>query len=267
MSIDFILDYDCQPKKLLGLGGVLDGAKIRQQSEQVRQLTEAGEMSADEKITLLRITPSGALDQEELTARQLEQRAAGYDRHAGHCRGCPANVLERVRQGENLFGCHGTINYPLSQELEFLLYVTLRFIGDRQMDAPPSRLLHFILESGITGEAVQNARQAKPEQGSQFAARGNAFSHTFPGPQGEATIDTDQLLEAMFFGNRIEPQVAKFLFVPFFETMEQMINVLLAEKKTGAAARLADRGVLQLREFGAAVAIAAELGCHVVIDL
>lgn len=266
MAIDFILDYGCEPKKLLGLGGVLDGSKVRQQVAQMRQLHEDGRVPDGEPITIVRITPDGTLDSESLTPRELEARAAGYDMHAGHCRGCPANVLERTMRSEHVFGCHGMINYPLSHELEFLLYVTLRFVGDRLMDAPASRLVHFILETGVSGEAAHSARQGKPEHGAPFTARSEGLSHVIGGPAGDVSIDTDQLLEALFFGSKIEPQVAQFLYVPFFETMEQMIGVLMQERPRDAG-RLADRSVVQLRQFGAAVKIAAELGSNVIIDL
>jgi hypothetical protein len=146
--------------------------------------------------------------------------------------------------------------------------VTLRFIGDRLMDAPPSRLVHFIIETGISGEAARSARDGKPEHGAPFSARKDALGHQVRGPDGEEmTIDTDQLLEALFFSPRMEPQVAQFLYVPFFETMEQMIGVLISERGLDAQRRLADRGIVQLRQFGAAVKIAAELGCNLIIDL
>lgn len=267
MSIDYILDYGCQPKKLLGLGGVLDGSKIRLQAEALKLLQESGEAPSAEPITLVRITPDGQLDQEQLTPGELEKRAAGYLVHAGHCRGCPANVVERVHRVERVFGCHGVLDYPLSENLEFLLYVTLRFIATRELDAPPSRLVHFILETGISGEASRSARESKPEQGPAFAVRPSALSYTFNGPEGEATVDTDQLLEALFFGSRVEPQVLRYLYQPFFETMEKMIQVVIKENAPGALQRLADRGVVQMREFGAAVAMASELGCNIVIDL
>jgi hypothetical protein len=145
--------------------------------------------------------------------------------------------------------------------------VTLRYIADRMLDAPPARLVHFILETGITGDVARSAREGKAEHGASFAARDSSIPFVFQGPAGETVIDTDQLLESLFFGSRIEPQVATFLYVPFFETMEKMIEVLVADKGLAAQQRLADRGVIQLREFGAAVAIASELGCSVIIDL
>lgn len=251
MAIDWILDFGCQPKKLLGLGGVLDGAKIREQ---------AARTEGDEPLKLLRITPDGKLDQEELTPAQLKARAAGYDVHAGHCRGCPANVLERLTRNENVFGCHGSLDTPLSTELELLLYVTLRYVTQHEMDAPGSRLLHFILETGIGGEAVRAARET-------LTARKECFNVVIDRAGEDVVLDTDQLLEALFFGERVEPQAAKFLFLPWIDTMERMIDVLVREQSLDARKRLADPGIVQLRAFGAAVKIAAELDCSVVVDL
>ena len=263
MPIDYILEYGCQPKKLLGLGGVLDGSKIRRQA----RVIAASGAPLDDKISIVRITPDGRLDTEELTPTEMARRAAGYDIHAGHCRGCPANVRERLTGPEHVFGCHASVDLPLTAELEFLLYVTLRYIADHQLDTPRARLVHFILETGVNGHLARNARENKPEDGSPpFAQRPDALAYTFHGPQGEATVDTDQIVEVLFFAERIEPEALRFMYAPFFETMEEMIAILVKQAGLNASKRLADLGIIQLRAFGTAVAIAAELGCGIVVD-
>lgn len=264
MAINYILEYGCQPKKLLGLAGVLEGSKLRHQAE----LFVASGAPADEPVQIVRLTADGRLDREELTPKQLRERSQGYEIHAGHCRGCPANVIERVTKHPQVFGCHGRVDQPLTAELEFLLYVTLRYIADKQLDTPRGRLLHFILESGLDGNTARNARENKPEEGnSAFAARESALSYTFQGPTGEVTIDTDQLLEALFFGERIEPEAAKFMYGPFFQTMEEMIAILIEQQGLNARKRLADPGIVQLRAFGTAVAISAELNTGILVEM
>lgn len=263
MSIDYILDYGCQPKKLLGLAGVLDGGKVRRQAQ---GLAAAGITSGD-SVSLVRITPEGKLHKEELTPQELAARAAGYEIHAGHCRGCPANVMERLTKSEQLFGCHGALDFPLTSELEFLLYVTLRYVADHQLDTPRARLIHFIIETDITGDIARNARENKPEPGAApFAARMDPLSYTFNGPKGEVTIDTDQIMDVLFFVPLIDARTAAFLYVPFFQTMEDMIKILVQQASLGANKRLADRGIVQLRAFGSAVTICAELGCNILVD-
>lgn len=264
MSIHYILEYGCQPKKLLGLAGVLEGSKLRHQA----QILAASGTPPDEPIQIVRITPDGQLDREEMTPKQLQQRAQGYEIHAGHCRGCPANVIERATGHPQVFGCHGRVDRPLTSELEFLLYVTLRYVADHQLDTPRARLIHFILESGIDGNTARNARENKPDDGTPaFAARDAALSYTFQGPSGEVTVDTDQLLEALFFGERVEPEAARFMYAPFFETMEDMIAILVKQQGLNAQKRLADPGIVQLRAFGTAVAISAELKTGILVEI
>jgi hypothetical protein len=266
VAIDWILDYACQPKRVLGLDGVLDGSKLRQHAAHLAELQASGKINASDSIQIVKVSPTGTLTDEKLTVQQLHVRAAGYGVHAGHCRGCPANVLERVRGQEQLFGCHGTIDYPLSVDLEFLLHVTARTIADKMLAQPAARLLHFIMETGIDGDSARSARDHTPEEGPTFARRDTPIVHLFEGPEGEATVDTDQLIEALFFGGKIESQVASYMLAPFFDMMEKVIEIVSNERNVAATERLKDRGVIQLRAFGRGVVIAAELGCGILVD-
>ena len=272
MAIDYILDVACEPKKKLGLGGVLDGSKLVGQALELERLLESGYASPDEPVRIVRLTPEGQHEQEELTSVELTSRAKALMVHRDFCRGCPANVVEQVLGGERLFGCHGSIAYPLTEELELMLTVTLNWIIKHELDGDAGRIVRFILDTGLTGEASASARAARPESGAAFtvlneAVRLDIIVESGGHPSTRIPLSTDQVLEALFFGGRIEHQVARFMYVPFFQAMERLVAHVVQAKGEGALQRLTDPGVIQLRAFGAAVAIAAELSCNIVIDL
>jgi hypothetical protein len=265
MSIEYMLDLDCRPRRLLGLGGLLDASKLRRCAADMA-LRQAQGAEVPNEYRLVRITAQQTLAEEKLTPVELVERAKTYDTYRADCRGCPANTVEKISGAEHIFGCHGTIDYPIPHELEFLLFVTVRLISQRLLDHPAAGLLYFILETGVSGETVKALRETTEPDAPRFTLRDDCLTHGFVLPSGEETsIDTDQMLETLFFGGRIDSQVAKNLFAPFFQIMESVVGVVGNQQVEGAD-RLNSVGVVELRAFGKAVISAAELGCNVVID-
>ncbi len=265
MSIEYMLDLDCRPRRLLGLGGLLDASKLRRCAADTALRRARGEEIPNE-FRLVRFTAQQTLAEEKLSPEELVERAKTYDTYRPDCKGCPANIVEKISGEEHIFGCHGTIDYPIPHELEFLLYVTVRLITQRLLDHPAAGLLYFILETGVSGETVKALRENADPQTPRFTLRDECLTHGFVLPSGEETsIDTDQMLETLFFGGRIDAQVARNLFAPFFQIMESVVGVVANQQVEGAD-RLHSVGVMELRAFAKAVISAGELRCNVVID-
>ncbi|MBI4863714.1 MAG: hypothetical protein HY815_26155 [Candidatus Riflebacteria bacterium] len=267
MGIDYLLDLDCAPRKQLGTSGLLDAAKLCEYAREIEALEAHGSVSAAEPLKVVRMGADFTLDEETLTVSQLRSRAAAFDGHRARCNGCPANVCQRLHGLLRPFGCHGSIRYPLSHELEFLLQVTARFVTTRLLDQPPGQLVRFVVDSGITGDQVRSLREHARAGQPAVLVREAALPCPFVDADGgETTIDTDQLLEVILFGGKIEPQVVTYLLSPFFQVMESVASIVSQESDLRRREHLTDPGLVQLREFGRAVVLAGELGVPVLID-
>jgi hypothetical protein len=250
----------------MGNVGVVDASRLIRYAAEVAVLSRSGRLDRASEIAIVTMSPEARLSEEKLTAESLDARAVELVETADPCRRCPANIRERRREQFCPYGCHAWIDYPIGPLFELLLHVTVR-ISSKQLDRPEGRLIEFILEHGIDGCTAHALREDRPTERPAFTLRQQAMNWSFDARSGHSvSIDTDQVIEAVFFGGRIDPEVAGFLYRPFFEVMENVADVVSNEPGVKHADKLADLGVAQLRDFGAAVMVAQELGVPLLVD-
>ncbi len=214
MAIDFIIEYDCVPKRHLTPEGILERIKEKERAETVIQwFREAGderppsEMGFEFSRSSLDEDPSRQL----IVVQDLLDHAAALDVHAHHCSACPAN-----RSGSP-FGCMGFIQYPISAQTEAWLL-------DR-LPVPDEPLVWLLLKQGIQrlgydGSFVRALRELdKQNEGGE-----RTYFLSPEAPQrrlGELRVTGDQALEMIFgVGDRIIPNHAGILLL-FFDAIER----------------------------------------------
>ena len=214
MAIDYIIEYDCRPKRALSAGGILERIKERDRAQEVIEwFRAAGDTRPPDQMGFeySHSTPGDKGDKQLIVVQDLLDHAAALDDHAHHCRDCPAN------RGRGAYGCIGFIQYPLTARAEAWLL-------DR-LPVPDEPLVWLLLRQGIRklgydGASLQALRAADGEN--EEGAR--AYFELPIAPQrrlGEVTVSGDQALEMIFgVGERIIPNHAGILLL-FFHVIER----------------------------------------------
>jgi hypothetical protein len=191
VGIDYIIHYDCEPKRALTTAGLLERLKGRDQARAVIELyRDEGDQRPLSKIGFERVRrlPDGTQESELVIAQDLVDAAEELTPWEAHCAGCPAN-----RTGIP-FGCTGTINYPISIQAE-------RWLLDRLPGSdhplPFVLLQRAIHEHGYTGETAASlrAREGMFLGGMEPLAR----------DLGAVRVSGDQVFELLFLSGPIRP--------------------------------------------------------------
>jgi len=189
VGIDYVVDYDCEPKRALGLDKILEILKDRSRAAAAMELLRArGE--ADRPVETIEFefvarTPDGDLAPRRVKVKDVLDRASQLEEFAPACDDCPANNTGRP------FGCVGVIGYPLSTSGESWLLARVR-------RGPGAELLKtFLAELSLTGGDIAKMRAA-----------GEAFFEARQAPAREDlgfALRTDHLLEAIFCKGHLAP--------------------------------------------------------------
>ncbi len=197
MGIDYVVDYDCEPKKALGLDHILDLLKDRSRALAALELLKNQGMS-DVPIDQLEFefvarTPDGDLAPRRVKVKTVLDRAAALEEFAPACDHCPANNTGRA------YGCVGSIGYPLSHVGEVWL------LG-RVQRGPGSDLLKALMkEITLDGSDIAKMRAA-----------GETFFESRTAPQRSDLgfeLATDQLLEVIFCKGHLVPSHAAIILI------------------------------------------------------
>lgn len=116
MAIDYVVTFDCAPKRALGALGLVDRIKARSRAEGViRFAREHGDKRPAEAITFKVgvMGPKGMVEEREASVSSLLQHSAALEQHRSSCASCPANRGKR-----DGFGCYDSINYPIRASTE-----------------------------------------------------------------------------------------------------------------------------------------------------
>ena len=111
MAIDYMIEFDCAPKRELGRGGILERLKERQRAREVIEWFRAAgdeRPPAEMGFEFSQSTPGDSGAKQLIVVQDLLDHAAALDAYAGHCVSCPAN-----RTGDP-YGCTGFIQYPIT---------------------------------------------------------------------------------------------------------------------------------------------------------
>jgi len=202
LAIDYMIEFDCPPKRELSAAGILERLKERQRAREIIDwFRDAGDERPPEQMgfEFSQSTPSDSGDKQLIVVQDLLDHAAVLDDQANHCQGCPAN-----RAGQ-AYGCTGFIQYPITALAETWLL-------DR-LPVPEEPLVWLLLRQGIQkfgydGASVKSLRAA---------ADGPTYFELPNAPQrrlGELRVSSDQLLEMIFgVGERIIPNHAGILLL------------------------------------------------------
>ena len=272
MSIDYVIEYDCEPKRRLNTAGILDRLKEKQRADEViRWFRAAGDQRPPTKMgfEFSHNTPQSSGEKQLIVVQDLLDHAADLDDLAHHCRGCPAN-----RSGKP-FGCVGFVNYPIPAQSEAWLL-------DR-LPVPDEPLIWLLLRQGIRnlgydGASVKVLRDRDHDKDESK----RRYFELAVAPQrrlGEFAIDSDQAFEMIFgVGERIIPNHAGILLL-FYGAIErdleaaeiQNISSFEPDSRERAAFKLDSEitdndGISELIAFFHAMYLAWKLNVSLYVD-
>lgn len=209
MGIDYIIDYECEPKRVLTVPGIMGRLKGRDRAEAVIQLyRKQGDMRPTSQIgfEMVRRDAEGAEEIEVIIVQDLLTAAEELVPFERHCAGCPANRIGAP------FGCIGAINYPLSEQGERWL---LDQLPSNEHPLPYMLLQRSIRELGYSG---RDANPLRVEPGVYLDA---------PVPLERdleaVRVNGDQVFELLFLSGPIHPAHGSML-MQFFGAISQDLD-------------------------------------------
>jgi hypothetical protein len=267
MGIDYIIHYDCEPKRALTLEGLMNRLKGRDRAAKIIGLyRDQGDRRSPSQMgfEMVRRLPDGTEETEVVIVQDLLDAAAELAPWEPYCLGCPANRTATP------FGCVGTINYPISSAAE-------RWLLD-QLPGNDHPLVFMLLqkalhEMGYTGEAAVPLRA----QSSVFLENPEPLERDL----GGVPVTGDQVFELLFLSGPIRPAHGSLL-LQFFggisPDLEADVMMQLAvppsqawiEKNIPfllAPAVSDDASIASLKEFFRALHIAYRLSVPVLLDV
>ncbi len=204
MGIDYVVHYDCEPKRALTLEGLMARLKGRERADAIIELYRAqGDTRPPREMgfEMVRRTAEGGEEQEVIVVQDLLDAAEELMPWEKYCVGCPANHMGRP------FGCIGAINYPLSLAGE-------RWLLD-QLPGNDYPLVYLLLqkaihEQGYHGEAAARLRA----QSGVFLESGETPVRSVDG----FVVTGDQVFEMLLLSGHIRPAHGALL-LQFFDAI------------------------------------------------
>jgi hypothetical protein len=138
MGIDYVIDYDCEPKQALTLEGLLGRLKGRDRAQAIIQFyRDQGDERSPAKIgfEMIHRSADGSEEVDLVIAQDLLDMVEELTPWESHCAHCPAN-----RAGTP-FGCIGHINYSIALDAELWL------LGQLPDNTHP--LPHMLLQKAV----------------------------------------------------------------------------------------------------------------------
>lgn len=264
MAIDYIIDYECEPKRALTTQGIVDRLKGEERAHKIIQLFRA---NGDERppsemgFEFTRSTPEGVEENRVVVVQDLLDAAEELRPYEHHCIGCPANRAGRP------FGCIDYIQYPISGYGEAWLL-------DR-MPVPDDTLIWLLLKQGVE-EFKYDGTSIVPLRSASDAY----FEDPTPASRilGEFTVDANQVFEMLFAVGAVNPNHAAILLL-FTNAIPRDVEAELVMQLTPAPADVEtrfpfilrpseddDETILQLKAFLHALYLGWKLHVRVLVD-
>lgn len=266
MAIDYVIDYECTPKKKLTTEGILERMKGRERAATIIQMfRENGDDRPPSEMgfEFSRSTPEHQDEAELIVVQDVLDEAAELDAYESHCSGCPANRTGRP------FGCMGFIQYPISGKAETWLL--------NQLPSIHEPLVWLLLKQGVEsfqydGSAIQELRV---QSDTYFEDRQAPMRFL-----GDFSLNSNQLFEMMFTVGDIIPNhgVILLLFLNAIERSELEANEIMGlapatQERIESLPFLHqhilgvdDETLTQLKSFLHALYIAWALDCKLLVD-
>ncbi|WP_119072813.1 hypothetical protein [Aggregatilinea lenta] len=267
MAIDYVIHYDCEPKRTLTLEGLMGRLKGRDRAAAIIKLyRDSGDQRSPKEMgfEMVRRSPEGGEETEVIVVQDLLDAAEELIPYQPYCAGCPANRIGVP------FGCIGTINYPISYEAERWLIAQL---PDNEHPLPYMLLQRALREMNYTGEHTAHLR----------ADPGVFFESDTPPDRefGGVTITGDQVFEMLFLSGPIYPAHGSLLLqffggVPADLDADVMMQLAVPPSQDWLDEHVPfqhthapgdDVSTTALKEFLYAVYLAFRLGVPVLLDL
>jgi hypothetical protein len=201
VGIDYIIDYDCAPKRGLTREGLVSRLKARERAEAIIQLyRDEGDARAPAEMgfEMVRRAADGSEETEVIVVQDLLDMAAELEPWEPHCTGCPANLLGVP------FGCVGSINYPISAQAERWL---LDQLPDNEHPLVFVLLQKILREQGYSGATGARLRS----QAGMFVASDTRLERDVSGVH----VTSDQVFEILFLSAPVRPAHAALLLQLF----------------------------------------------------
>ncbi|MCS6836278.1 MAG: hypothetical protein NZ750_09705 [Anaerolineae bacterium] len=204
MAIDFIIGYDCVPKRVLTDAGIQERLKANERAQLIIRLyREAGDDRPPSQMgfELTHRTPQGETT-ELIVVQNLLDMAQPLTEHAHHCQGCPAN------RNNHAYGCMGFIQYPISGQAERWLL--------NQLPTQREALVYLLLKQGIDDFAYDGQTILPLRLNDVY------FEERVPALRrlGEFDINANQVFEMIFGVGDVQPNHAAILLL-FFNAIER----------------------------------------------
>lgn len=185
MGIDYVVDLDCTPKRVLGTEGIVELVKARVRAESVLSLSrQNGDSRPPHQITfkIALMTPNGVQESDARVSDLFEQ-AAALEPQRPACQQCPANG------GMHGFGCYRTVNYPIPAHVEAWL---LSRLPENPASTAGQLLRRAFADFGWEGEHAAGMR----EQNGRFFEATTPQARRFP----DGFVVTANHVHHMLFG-------------------------------------------------------------------
>jgi hypothetical protein len=258
MAIDYIINYDCEPRRALGSEEILELLKERERADLIiRMYRDAGDMRPPSEMgfDFTRTTPEGEEETRLIIVQDLLDRTSALQKHAPSCANCPANRLRKP------YGCAGFIEYPISGEGEAWLL--------NQLPTPDDALVWLLLKQGVDNFAYdgQDIAALRAQSTTYFQDR-KAPSRRL----GEFEFNGNQAFDMLFNVGDIAPNHAAMMLL-FFGGIRRDLQADAIMRITPAPRNVAvlmpflhkpspddDRTIDQLKGFFNALYVAWALG-------
>ncbi|MDQ7026624.1 MAG: hypothetical protein Q9P44_13830 [Anaerolineae bacterium] len=206
MAIDYVIDYDCEPKRKLTTDGILERIKGQERAAMIiRLFRENGDERPPSEMgfDFTRRTSEGEEETELIVVQDILDKSDELKPLEHHCRGCPAN-----RTGTP-FGCMGFVQYPISGKAEAWLL--------NQLPSIKEPLVWLLLKQGIENFQYDGQTVAALRQQSDTYFEDNQAAVRF---LGDFSINANQVLEMIFTVGDIIPNHAAVLLL-FYNAIER----------------------------------------------
>jgi len=206
MGIDYMIHYDCEPKRALSVAGLMARLKGRERAERIIQLyRDEGDARPPREMAfeMVRSAADGSEEREVIVVQDLLDAAAELEPWEHFCVGCPANRIGVP------FGCIGTINYPLSLQGE-------RWLLD-QLPDHRHPLIFTLLQSAVRERGFSGM------SGAGLRTQAGVFFEADEAPERDLEsirLDGNQLFEMLFLAGPIAPAYGSLL-LQFFGGIPQ----------------------------------------------
>ncbi|MGB7338509.1 MAG: hypothetical protein WBC91_06415 [Phototrophicaceae bacterium] len=216
MAIDYVIDYNCVPKRTLSTEGIVERLKSSERAQMIiRMFRENNDDRPPSEMgfEFTRSTPEGEEETQLIVVQDILNFVEDLKPLEHHCKGCPANRTDTP------FGCTGFVQYPISASGESWLLNQLPSINEP--------LIWLLLKQG-----VENFNYDGTQIGFLRAQGDTYFDDKYATYRvlGEFSLNANQVFEMIFTVGDIIPNhgAMMLLFYNAVERSELQANEIMA---------------------------------------